>query len=53
VADDITEGRLAIGLDVPEITAFAYWFVTRPRAAARTPAVAAFKTWIMGEAAGT
>ncbi len=50
-ADDVAAGRLAIVLEAPETTAFAYWFVTRPGAADHRPEVAAFKAWIMGEAA--
>ncbi len=51
-ADDLFAGRLAIVLEAPEATAFAYWFVTRPGDDQR-PEVAAFKTWIMGEAASS
>ncbi len=50
-ADEIAAGRLALALDAPESTAFAYWLVTRPDAAAQRPAIAAFKSWIMQEAA--
>lgn len=49
-ATEIAAGRLALALDRPWPTAFAYYVVTTPDAAER-PAVAAFSTWLQQEAA--
>ncbi len=43
--DDIAAGRLALALDLPWPTAFAYYAVTLPRAVGREP-VRAFVDWL-------
>ena len=48
-ADEIANGRLALALDRPWPTAFAYYIVTLPEAAER-PDVAAFSAWLQREA---
>ena len=47
--DEIAAGRLALALDLPWPTRFAYYFVTQADASQR-PAVAAFAGWIAEEA---
>lgn len=48
-ADEIAAGRLAVALDLPWPSRFAYYVVTRP-GPATTPAVAAFREWVLREA---
>ena len=48
--DEIAAGRLALALDRPWPTRFAYYFVTLPGAAKRRPDIAAFVAWLTEEA---
>ncbi|HVV27295.1 MAG TPA: LysR substrate-binding domain-containing protein [Rhizomicrobium sp.] len=48
---EIAAGRLALVLDAPQPQRFAYWLVTRPGSVKQKPALAAFRKWILAEAA--
>ena len=50
VRSEIQAKRLVVPFDIPAPAAFSYYLVT-PETAARTPAVAAFREWILGEVA--
>lgn len=50
-AGEIAAGRLEVALDAPWPMQFAYYVVTRPGAAARASPIAAFRDWVLGEAA--
>ena len=51
--DEIAAGRLALALDRPWPTRFAYYVVTLPDAAKRRPEIAAFVAWATEEARQT
>jgi len=51
VADDIKAGRLRVALDAPWPVRFAYYAVTRRDALPAPPHVAAFRQWLLQEAA--
>lgn len=51
--EEIEAGRLALAIDRPWPTRFAYYAVTRPKAAERPGAVAAFIAWLELEAAAS
>lgn len=49
-SDDVGGGRLVIPFDLTVATTFAYWFVC-PERSMQWPKVAAFRDWVMDEAA--
>ncbi|CAH2599447.1 LysR family transcriptional regulator [Rhodovastum atsumiense] len=50
-AEEIAAGRLAVALDLPWPSRFAYYVLTRP-GPGRPPAALAFRDWVLREAAG-
>lgn len=51
VKEEIAAGRLAIALDAPCPTQFAYYIVTKPGARGRSGCLARFRDWLVREAA--